>query len=192
MERFVADGHPVQAAFWLKTADEGLWFLYIATDTVDLAGPTATYRAVHAALQKLHEPGITSSEVKVISPKNPVARDVLAVMARHVGRVATRVNGQSLGALDVEQAYIYPIHFCNLPAANLMTSEDIGRVILRIMNRLPGLIQPSRVELKDGTAFNGVPFSIQSGGQKAMEVQFIAEREIAPRVVRLDEIASIV
>ena len=44
---------------------------------------------------------------------------------------------------------------------------------------------------EDGTAFNGVPFSIELGTQRAMVVRFIEDGEAAPRVVRLDEIASI-
>src|SRR2546426_12048478 len=76
VERFAADGNPVQAAFWVKTAEEGLWFLYVVTELIDRVGPAAAYRAVHAALQKLGESGVSSSEIKVISPKNPIAKDV--------------------------------------------------------------------------------------------------------------------
>ena len=53
VERFAADGTFVRAAFWVKTAEEGLWFLYVATDIVDRDGPAAAYRAVHASLRKL-------------------------------------------------------------------------------------------------------------------------------------------
>ena len=60
------------------------------------------------------------------------------------------------------------------------------------MNRGPGSQQPSRIALKDGITFNGVPFSLQFGSQNALVVQFIADGEAAPRVVGLDEIASIV
>lgn len=191
VERFAADGNPVQAAFWVKTAEEGLWFLYVATDIVDRAGPAATYRAVHASLQKLGESWVSSSEIKVVSPSNPIARDVLAVMARHPGRLATRFGGKTLGAMAVEQTYIYAPHFFTFTQANPMTTEDIAREILRLMNRGPGILQPSRVTQKNGTAFNGVPFSLEHGSQKAMVVQFIADGEAVPRVIRLDEIASI-
>src|SRR5438270_334306 len=49
VERFAADGNPVQAAFWVKTAEEGIWFLYVATEIFDRDGPAATYRAVEAS-----------------------------------------------------------------------------------------------------------------------------------------------
>jgi len=122
VERFAADGNPVQAAFWVKTAEEG---------------------------------------------------------------------GKTLGSTAVEQTYIYAPHFFTFTQANPMTTEDVGRAILRLMNRGPGIMEPSHVTLKDGTVFNGVPFSLDLGTQRAMVVQFVADGEAAPRVVRLDEIASI-
>jgi hypothetical protein len=54
-----------------------------------------------------------------------------------------------------------------------------------------GIIQSARVSLKDGTGFNWVPFSLAVGPHRTMEVRFITDGEAAPRVVRLDEIASI-
>jgi hypothetical protein len=192
IERFAADGTPVQAAFWVKTAEEGLWFLYVATELIDRVGPAAAYRAVHTSLRKLGEAWVSSSEIKVVSPSNPIARDVLAIMARHPGRLATRFGGKTLGSTSVEQVYIYPSHVFTFTQANPMTTEEVGREILRLMNRGPGILQPSRVTLRDGTTFNGVPFSLQLGSQNAVVVSFIADGEVAPRVVRLDEIASIV
>jgi hypothetical protein len=191
VQRFAVDGNPVQAAFWIKAADEDNWFLYVVTDLVDRVGPAAAYRAVHASLKKLGETWIASSEIKVISPSNPLARDVLALMARQPGRLATRFGGRMLGSIAVEQAYIYPPHYFTFTQPNPMTTEEIAREIVRLMNRGPGIMQPSRVTLKDGNAFQGVPISLQLGSQQAMVVQFIADGEVAPRVFRLDEIASI-
>jgi hypothetical protein len=192
VERFAVDGNPVQAAFWVKTAEEGLWFLYVATDLIDREGPAVAYRAVHASLRKLGESWVPSSAIKVISPSNPIAKDVLTVMTRSPGRLATRFGGKTLGSMAVDQVYIYPAHVYTLTQPNPMTAEEIGREIVRLMNRGPGILQPSRVTRKDGTSFNGVPFSLQSGIQNAVVVQFVADREATPRVVRLDEIASIV
>ena len=41
IERFAADGNSVQAAFWVKTDEDQLWFLYLVTDLVDREGPAA-------------------------------------------------------------------------------------------------------------------------------------------------------
>ena len=191
VERFAADGNPVQAAFWVKTDEEGLWFLYVATDLVGRDGPAATYRAVHASLRKLGDTWVASSEIKVVSPSNPIAKDVLAIMAHHPGRLAKRYGGKTLGSTAFDQVYIYPSHVFTFTQANPMTTEDVGREILRLMNRGPGNLQPSRVTLKDGTTFNGVPFSLDLGTHRAVEVRFIADGEPAPQVIRLDEIASV-
>ena len=190
VERFAADGNPVHAAFWGKTAEEGLWFLYVATDLVDREGPAAAYRAVNASLRKLGEYWPHGSSIKVIGPSDPIAKDVLEVMTRYPARLATRLSGRSFGAVEFDQAYIYPSHFFTFAHPNPMTTEDIGREIFRLMNR-EGVFQQSRVFLKDGTSFDGAPFSIQIGSRKALEVHFIADGETAPRVVQLDEIASI-
>jgi len=191
VERFAIDGNPIQAAFWVNAAEEDLWFLYVATELYDRVGPAATYRAVHASLRKLGESWISSSEIKVISPSNPIAVDVLAVMARHHGRLGTWYGGRTLGSMSVEQTFIYPSLYCTSTQAKSMTNEDINREILRLMNRGPGILLPSRVTLKDGTTFNGVPFSFQFGSQNALVVQFVADGEPVPRVLRLDEIATI-
>lgn len=61
VQRFAADGHAVQAAFWAKTDEEGLWFLYVVTDEIDRSGPAAAYREMNASLQKLENCGISLS-----------------------------------------------------------------------------------------------------------------------------------
>lgn len=191
VERFAADGNPIQAAFWVKTAEEGLWFLYLASELVDREGPAAAYRAVHNSLRKLGQPWISSSEIKVVSPNNPIAQDIFSVMKRYPGRLATRHGGKQLGSMAVDQTYIYPPHFFTITQPNPMTTDEISQEIVRLMNRGHGTLQPSRVTLKVGTSFNGVPFSLQFGSQSALVVQFIADNEAVPRVYRVDEIASI-
>jgi hypothetical protein len=189
VERFAADGNPVQAAFWAKTAEDGIWFLYVASEIFNCEGPAAAYRAVHESLRKLGKFSVASSEIKVISPNNPIAKDVLEIMRRHPGRSAT--GSTTLGSLAVEQTIIYPAGAFTFSQANPMTGEEIALEIVRLMNRGPGILQPSRITLKDGTAFNGVPFSLEHGTQRAMLVRFSEVGETIPRVIRLDEIASI-
>ena len=191
VERFAVDGNPVLAAFWAKAADEDPWFLYVMTETIDRAGPAAAYRAAHESMRKLGPTCVANSEIKLIGSTNPVAKDVLAIMARYPGRLGMRHGGRTLGALSVDQVYVYPPRVFSFTPANPMTTEDVGKEIFRLMNRGPGLLNSSPVALKDGTGFNGVPFSFQFGSQNAVVVSFIADGEPAPRVVRLDEIASI-
>lgn len=191
IERFAADGNPVEAAFWVKTDEDGLLFLYVVSDLVEREGPAVAYRAVNESLKKLGECWVASSEVKVIGANNPIAKDVLAITARYPGRLATRIGARILGSMSVDQVYIYPPNNFTFKQVNPMTTEDISRELVRLMNRGPGVLQPSRVGLKDGTTFSGVPFSLELGQHNAMVVRFVADGEAAPRVIPLDDISSI-
>lgn len=191
IERFAADGNSVEAAFWVKTDEDELWFLYVVTDLVDLEGPAAAYRAINESLKNVGECWITSSEIKAIGPRNPTAKDVLAIMARYPGRLPARFGGRTLGSMSVDQLYIYPPSNFTFAQVDPMTTEDLTHELVRLMNRGPGFRQASRVALKDGTTFSGVPFSIEVGPQDSMVVRFIADGEPAPRVIQLDDIASI-
>ncbi len=191
VERFAVDGNPVQAAFWVKTAEEGLWFLYVASEVVDLHGSAWAYRAVHASLRKLTDVDVVSSEVKVIGTSNPIAKDVIAIQEKHPGRLATWYGGKKLGSMSVDRVYLYPPHVYKVESRHAMSSEDIGHKVLRLMGRGPGILEPSFVVLKNGDSFRGVPFSIQFGTANAVMVSFVADGEAAPRVLRLDEIASV-
>jgi hypothetical protein len=190
VERFAADGNPVRAAFWIKTAEEGIWFLYVASEIIDRDGPAAAYRAVDASLRKLDKPEISSSAIKVISPSNPIAQDVLPVLAHYQGRRAVIHDGDRTAG-SMEEIYVYPSHYFTFTQPKPMTTEEIGREILRLMNRGSSMVRPSRIALKDGTTFTGVPFALELGAQGAMVVRLVADGEVAPRVVPLDEISSI-
>jgi hypothetical protein len=189
VERFAADGNPVEAAFWVKATEEEFWFLYVATDLYDCVGPAAAYRAVNASLRKLGTSSLSGSEIKLIGTKNPIAKDVLAIMRRRPIPVAT--GSATLGGMAVDKMLLYPPRLFTFSQPNPMTTEEIGEEIVRLMNRGPGLVLPSCVTLKDGSQFNGVPFSLEVGPQSALEARFNADGEAAPRVVRLDEIAAI-
>jgi hypothetical protein len=190
--QLVRDGFDVRAAFWAVTSEEDIWFLYIASSVVEERGLAEAYRALQASLQRLEGIPLSLSDVKLIGKANPMARDVLAALIRHPGTMATRFGGKQLGNVTIREAYIYPSYLYTVQQSRPMTSEEVLRELVRLMNRGPGLVPPSKVTLRDGNSFQGVPFSIQSGGAPGrMIVQFIAQAEFAPRVLTIDEIASI-
>jgi len=45
----VRDGFDVSVAFWVKTSEEGLWRLYIASPSVDAERPGEAYQKVYAS-----------------------------------------------------------------------------------------------------------------------------------------------
>lgn len=190
VERFVVDGNPLLGAFW-TTEDEGAWYLFLVTDTVERAASTDIYRAVHASLDKLGDEGLAGSDIKVLAPNDPVAKDVLALAARFPKSLARWLGGRLLGGAWFDEIYIYPPRAFTFTQPNPMTTEDISRELLRLMNRAPGGLQPSSVALKDGTSFSGVPFGLELGPRNTMIARFVVDGEAAPRVVLLDDIAAV-
>ena len=191
IERFAADGNGVRGAMWAKTADNGDWFLYVISDIIDKEGPATAYRAVRKALDQLHNSSLASSEIKVVGEASLTARELQDLVVRRPGRFALGLGAIQLGGAQIDEYYAYPASVYTFTQASPMTTEELGREIVRLMNRGPGILQPSRVTLRDGTQFNGLPLSLELGPQRAVEAHFIADGETFPRVIRLDEIAAI-
>ena len=185
------DGFVVDAAFWVKTADEGIWFLFIASPVVEERGLAGAYRALQASIQHLQGIPMSLSDVKLVGRGNPITMDVLGVLKRHNGRLATRFEGKQLGGMTIEDAYIYPSDFLGVKAPGPMTQEELFLELFRLLSRAPGSQLPAKVTLQDGSTFDGTPFSIQSGIHQSPVVQFIAEGEQTPRILDIDDIASI-
>jgi hypothetical protein len=189
--QLIRDGVRMEAAFWAKTTEDGIWFLYIATPIVEEKGLPGAYRILQSSHQRLQGIPLSLSDIKLVGKDDPLTRDVLATLARFPGRIATRLGGTQLGGVPIEEAYIYPSYLFSVPGSGPMTQDEVLRELFRLMNRGTGVVPPSRITLKDGAAFTGVPFSIQSGSHRPMVIQFIAEGEPSPRVLGIDEIASI-
>jgi len=192
VERFAADGNPVRAAFWAKSDGNDLWLLHLATDLVDRVGPAASFRAVDASLEKLGDPSTSALDINVISPGDPLAKDVLARMAGNPRRPATQFGDFGYGPVTFEVGYVYPDRLFRFVRPDQMTTEELGREILHLLSRGPGIALPSSVFLQDGTTFDGAPVLLQVGDEGSMRVMFSVDRELAPRTIELDAISSIV
>jgi hypothetical protein len=74
ISRLVQDGFEITAALWMKTAEEGDWFLYIATPLVEQRGLAEAYRLLQASIQRLQGIPLSLSDVKLIGAENPITR----------------------------------------------------------------------------------------------------------------------
>jgi hypothetical protein len=191
VSRFAADGNPVQAAFWLKTAEEGIWFLYIVSDLVNGNGPLAAYNALYTSTHSLGNLSISISDIKFIGNNNPITHDVLKLQKPYPVHLTSQAGGTYVGSVAAQEIYVYPQNLFTFNPANPMTREEISRKIVDLMNRGPGTLLPSHVMLKNRTSFDGVPFGFQLGNQNRAVVQFIVDHEAIPRTVLLDEIDSV-
>jgi hypothetical protein len=109
VEKLRDGGFDVTAAWWMKTSEEGQWFLYVASRKVDEIGIAAAYRVAHSLIRALGQLWVDRFEVKLVGPENPITRDVLAILNRFRDRLATRYGGKKLGNVSIDGAYLYPL-----------------------------------------------------------------------------------
>jgi hypothetical protein len=98
----------VQAAFWVKDADGGPWYLYIASDQVRRGELDAGYREILRLTWEMASPYLDALQVKLVPTSDPMAQGALEINRRFLGRVATRFGGTSFGGMAVDGAYVYP------------------------------------------------------------------------------------
>lgn len=110
IEQLRRDNFDIAAAFWVKTADDGQWFLYIASDAVDKLGLSAAYRTVLGTIRRMPDLWFDRFDVKLISPTKPMARDAVKIQKEHPKTIPIRYRGHQLGKASVEDAFIYPPH----------------------------------------------------------------------------------
>jgi hypothetical protein len=108
VDQLVRDGFEVLVAFWVKTSEEGVWHLYIASPAVNPNKVGEAFRTVFASLSKLPNSWVSPSEIKLVTGTSPVARAAVEIRDRYPGKSPTRFHGKRLGNLIIEEAYIYP------------------------------------------------------------------------------------
>lgn len=154
-------GFDVSVAFWVKTSEEGLWFLYVGSASVEPSKIGDAYRTVYACLRKIPDSSMGMSEVKLIQADNPIAKDAIAVRDRQAGRLPVRFQGKRLGNLSIEEAYIYP------RVGGQMAPGDILQTLIGIANRpVAAPAHPSVIRLRDGTTVTALitGFNLQLPG----------------------------
>ena len=109
--QLVRDRFEVRAAFWVKTSEESLWQLCIASPLIDAAHLGDAYSTVFAALGKTPDCSVTPSELKLLNITDPIVREVIAVRDRYSSRKPLPYRGKRLGTLAIEEAVIYPVRF---------------------------------------------------------------------------------
>jgi hypothetical protein len=107
--QLVADGLAVSAAFWVRTAEEGLYHLYIVLPTFPAGTGGEAYGRVYASLSKMPGSQHLLLEIKPVGPDNPLAQGVLEIQRHYPGRIAMWMRPGRLSGVAVEELYIYPV-----------------------------------------------------------------------------------
>jgi hypothetical protein len=108
IEKLREGNFDVVAAWWMRTSEEGEWFLYIASQEVPDNGIAAAYRKLHSLIRSLGTLWVERFEVKLVEPENPITKDVVRITDRFPGPWPTRYGGKKLGNGAIDGAYIYP------------------------------------------------------------------------------------
>ncbi|MFI5459631.1 MAG: hypothetical protein ACHRXM_29760 [Isosphaerales bacterium] len=105
----ISETRPVKLAFWLKPAESGKWFLYIAAEGIDDSNVDRGYKEVLRRVKEMRTPYFDPFQVKLIQGDNPLARAVMEVHQRYPGSLAINYKGSYLGGMSIEGAYLYPL-----------------------------------------------------------------------------------
>ena len=99
---------PVEAAFWIRSVDDGHWTLYVVSKEIDEKTYDLGYGEVLRLVQEMKTPYIDPFQVRLLRGDDPLALAALEIHRRYPGNMATRLGGREFGAIAVEGAYIYP------------------------------------------------------------------------------------
>jgi hypothetical protein len=100
---------PVQAAFWLKPAeDDGRWNLYLWSEKFSDQNFDLAYGEVLRLAKTLQDPNFDPFEVRILRGENALAQAAIDVYKRYPAKVPTHFNGRSFGGVSVDGVYIYP------------------------------------------------------------------------------------
>ena len=108
IEKLAKGGFDIQAAAWIKTSDDGHWFLYIASQVVDEKGYAAAYRDVQAVIGGMPYFAVGPFDVRLLSAAHALVNDVQKLYQRFPAPLQTQFGGSQLGKMNIEEALIYP------------------------------------------------------------------------------------
>jgi hypothetical protein len=100
---------PVKAACWLRSAEAGPRYLYVALEGLTENTTDAAYGEVLRIAEEMKDDYyIDPFRVKLIRTSDPIAKAIVEIYRRFPGRTPPRSPGPVLGGVPVAEAYIYP------------------------------------------------------------------------------------
>ena len=100
-------GFDVTAACWVRTSEEDIWFLYVASPKVDDRKLADAYSQAYSILQTIEGTTVSASEVKLIGEHNQITTAILDVRRRYPDTFVDSSILHKFGSVLIEEAYIY-------------------------------------------------------------------------------------
>lgn len=100
----------ISAAFWMQIED-GYWHLYLASRNLEneTPGSFASWDIVLSALDQLGNLAISRSDISLVTPQLPAAKEVIDLQSRFPLNLYSRQRLRKLGGMQVAEAHIYPL-----------------------------------------------------------------------------------
>jgi hypothetical protein len=153
LSQLVRSGFDVTVAFWVRTSEEGLWVLYIASNSVNRDKIGLAYGSLYASMSQIRDLSIAISEIQLVHPSETISMEAIALRDRKLARLPLRYQGKRLGHLAIEEAYIYP-------KIGPMTREEVRQTVMALLSQ-SGPAKPLIFTLADGSTKKGIPIGLQ-------------------------------
>ena len=108
LQRLDAAGFPVPVALWIRTGDEGQWWLLLASSLYDKLGARKAYGRVFDAISA-SEPHWVTLPLRLESLLCPFVRAVRKIFGKTASVEGMHLGGQTIGDTWVHEAYVYRI-----------------------------------------------------------------------------------
>jgi hypothetical protein len=198
--RFHREISRVENLFWAHSTEAKKWYLFLMTAAVDEKGIGAAYSDLLATYDKMPHMAFSKFDLKLVRPKDEIG--VWLRFQHHlvntpanfsepalVNTYCTLPGPEMAGTELIDAIYIYGPMPQVTSSANPMTGDEIKKKMFDLLSRA-GFVPPSMVVLRDGSSFQGVAFGMEvSNG--LMNAKFIDETSHLPKVIPIDQVASI-
>ena len=107
----LAKHYPVKVAYWLKSEEDGDWYLYVASDKINDTNFDIAYGEVSRITSMSRNPWLNPFRVKVVGIDDSVARAIAEFAKNYPGETPMLINGGILGDVWIDGAIVYPPPF---------------------------------------------------------------------------------
>ena len=100
---------PVTTALWLLNEEFGEWRLVLASPAYDKLGPNEAYLQALKALADVDRKLVTQPPMTLLSNRHSLIRGLRQLFAKAASVEGMRLGGQSVGAVWIDEAYVYRV-----------------------------------------------------------------------------------
>jgi hypothetical protein len=104
-------GFPVTVSCWLRTSEDGQWWLYLVSPVVAEVGLREAFMRTHPIFWGMKPPlALNRLTVTLVSPNEPIGKALTELQRRPWGQCGGHYgyDGVRLGDLSIDGAYLYP------------------------------------------------------------------------------------